>query len=74
MMLPLLHHGMMILGIPYTETRLTTTQTGGSPYGASHFARAESAETGISADEKALAVALGARLATAAKQLAGGNR
>ena len=41
MMLPLLHHGMLILGIPYSESALTTTQTGGTPYGASHFARAE---------------------------------
>src|SRR6478735_9852259 len=39
MMLPLLHHGMVILGIPYTESRLTTTQSGGTPYGASHHAR-----------------------------------
>ena len=43
MMLPLLHHGMLIVGIPYTEPKLTTTQTGGTPYGASHFARAETA-------------------------------
>ncbi|HTJ94160.1 MAG TPA: NAD(P)H:quinone oxidoreductase, partial [Pararobbsia sp.] len=40
MMLPLLHHGMLMLGIPYTEPLLTTTQSGGSPYGASHFSRA----------------------------------
>src|SRR5246500_534965 len=40
MMLPLLHHGMLIVGIPHTESTLTTTQTGGTPYGASHFARA----------------------------------
>src|SRR6516225_9760626 len=63
MMLPLLHHGMLILGIPYTESTLTTTQTGGTPYGASHFARADSAGHGISADEKTLAIALGARIA-----------
>src|SRR5258707_1952719 len=61
MMLPLLHHGMLIVGIPYTEPKLTTTQTGGTPYGASHFARAETADSGISVDEEALAMALGAR-------------
>ena len=71
MMLPLLHHGMMILGIPYTESTLTTTQTGGTPYGASHFARAGSAEQGISADEKTLAIALGARVARAASMMSG---
>lgn len=69
MMLPLLHHGMLIVGIPYTEPKLTTTQTGGTPYGASHFARAATAESGISAEEKALAVALGARLARTALKL-----
>ena len=69
MMLPLLHHGMLIVGIPYTEPKLTTTQTGGTPYGASHFARAETAESGISADEKALAMTLGARLANTALML-----
>ncbi|WP_118180597.1 NAD(P)H:quinone oxidoreductase [Paraburkholderia phosphatilytica] len=69
MMLPLLHHGMLMLGIPYTESVLTTTLTGGTPYGASHYARADSAAQGISADEKTLAVALGARLARTAAQL-----
>ncbi|MDR5819888.1 MULTISPECIES: NAD(P)H:quinone oxidoreductase [unclassified Caballeronia] len=68
MMLPLLHHGMLILGIPYTESRLSTTQSGGTPYGASHHARlgSDSASHGITADEKALAIALGARLARTA--------
>jgi NAD(P)H dehydrogenase (quinone) len=76
MMLPLLHHGMLILGIPYSESALTTTQTGGTPYGASHFARSErsSAERDsrqglLSADEKTLATALGARLARSALAL-----
>jgi NAD(P)H dehydrogenase (quinone) len=69
MMLPLLHHGMLIVGIPYTEAALTATQTGGTPYGASHFARADTAEGGISADEKTLAVALGTRLARTALKL-----
>jgi NAD(P)H dehydrogenase (quinone) len=71
MMLPLLHHGMLMLGIPYTESVLTTTLTGGTPYGASHYARADSAAQGISADERTLAVALGARLARTAAQLGG---
>ncbi|AAU49441.1 flavodoxin [Burkholderia pseudomallei] len=70
MMLPLLHHGMLIVGIPYTETALSVTQTGGTPYGASHFARvADPARERISADEKTLAHALGARLARTASQL-----
>jgi NAD(P)H dehydrogenase (quinone) len=69
MMLPLLHHGMLIVGIPYTESALSTTQTGGTPYGASHFARAGSAEHGISADEKTLAIALGARVARTAASM-----
>jgi NAD(P)H dehydrogenase (quinone) len=69
MMLPLLHHGMLILGIPYTETALTTTQTGGTPYGASHLSRSGAPGQGISADEKALAIALGARLARAVAAL-----
>ncbi|MDR5731686.1 NAD(P)H:quinone oxidoreductase [Caballeronia sp. LZ025] len=74
MMLPLLHHGMMILGIPYTESRLTTTQSGGTPYGASHHARTgdDASRQGITADEKALAIALGARLARTARDLVRG--
>lgn len=67
MMLPLLHHGMLIVGIPYTESTLTTTRTGGTPYGASHFAGGDN--THISADEKTLATALGSRLARTAAQL-----
>lgn len=72
MMLPLLHHGMLIVGIPYTESALTTTDGGGTPYGASHHARsgAPASRQGISADEKTLAVALGNRLARAALHLA----
>ncbi|MGI4812179.1 MAG: NAD(P)H:quinone oxidoreductase [Janthinobacterium lividum] len=69
MMLPLLHHGMMIVGIPYTETALTTTRTGGSPYGASHFAAGAAAVDTLSSDEKTLAIALGARLARTALAL-----
>lgn len=67
MMLPLLHHGMLMLGIPYTEPLLTTTQSGGSPYGATHFARAGGhADAPLTEDERALAVVLGARLARTA--------
>ncbi|MFC5427261.1 NAD(P)H:quinone oxidoreductase [Paraburkholderia denitrificans] len=67
MMLPLLHHGMLLLGIPYTESLLNTTQSGGTPYGASHHARVGT--HGLSTDEKTLAIALGARLARAATAL-----
>lgn len=62
MMLPLLHHGMLILGIPYTEPELTTTQQGGTPYGASHLAGAKS-DYDISAAEQILCKNLGKRLA-----------
>jgi NAD(P)H dehydrogenase (quinone) len=71
MMLPLMHHGMLIVGLPFTESALTTTTTGGTPYGASHYARAEQAtRERLSAEEKQLAHALGARLARAALALA----
>lgn len=68
MMLPLLHHGMVLLGLPYTEPALVRTLTGGTPYGASHVAGADNS-TVISPDEKALCLALGARLARTAQQL-----
>jgi len=68
MMLPLLHHGMLILGLPYTEVALNRTQTGGTPYGASHVAGPDS-DRPISQDEKDLCQALGKRLATVAKRL-----
>jgi NAD(P)H dehydrogenase (quinone) len=69
MMLPLLHHGMMILGIPYTEAALSETREGGTPYGASHVS-GNDGNTAASEHEKLLAVALGRRLAEAAKKLA----
>jgi NAD(P)H dehydrogenase (quinone) len=70
MMLPLLHHGMLVLGIPYSEPLLTTTQTGGSPYGATHFARAGGqADAPLAEEERTLAAALGARLARSALAL-----
>lgn len=69
MMLPLLHHGMLILGLPYTEVALNRTQTGGTPYGASHVAGPDS-DRPLSPDEKDLCQALGKRLASVARRLA----
>ena len=68
MMLPLLHHGMLILGVPYTEPALMTTASGGSPYGATHWSGA-SGNFDISEDSRSLAIALGKRLAEAALKL-----
>ena len=68
MMLPLLHHGMLLVGLPYTEPELMTTRSGGTPYGASHVAGAQS-DLPLSADEARLCRALGARLATIALAL-----
>ncbi len=69
MMMPLLHHGMMIVGIPYSEPELASTQSGGTPYGASHVAGLTS-DAPISEAEKKLCVALGKRLAMTALKLA----
>ena len=69
MMLPLLHHGMLLLGIPYTEPDLTATQSGGTPYGASHTAGPQS-DLPLTDHEKRLCLALGRRLATVATKLA----
>ena len=68
MMLPLLHHGMIIVGLPYSETELGTTQSGGTPYGASHVAGIANDLT-ISEAEKKLCIALGKRLAQTALKL-----
>ena len=68
MMLPLLHHGMVIVGLPYTEPTLSTTTTGGTPYGATHVAGLSNDQP-ISEDEKRLAIALGKRLAEIAIKL-----
>lgn len=62
MMLPLLHHGMLITGIPFSEPDLHTTQSGGSPYGVTHFS-GQNGEITISDEEKRLCRALGKRLA-----------
>lgn len=70
MMIPLLHHGMLIVGLPYAHPELMTTSSGGSPYGATHWAGIDG-DKSISEDEKRLAVALGKRLATTAVQLGG---
>lgn len=69
MMLPLLHHGMYIVGIPYTESALAETRGGGSPYGASHVAAQHPGDPTLSEHEKTLARALGRRVALLAKQL-----
>jgi NAD(P)H dehydrogenase (quinone) len=61
MMIPLLHHGMLISGLPYSESELLTTSTGGTPYGPSHLAGAQS-DLPLSEDEKALCLAFGKRL------------
>ena len=68
MMLPLLHHGMYIVGIPYTEAALSTTRAGGSPYGASHFA-GDDTQPRLTDDERTLAVLLGRRVAELAVKL-----
>lgn len=68
MMLPLLHHGMLITGLPYTQTELLSTRTGGTPYGASRVTSDSEANI-LSQEERALCLALGRRVATTAKKL-----
>ena len=68
MMLPLLHHGMLLCGIPYSESGLLHTTGGGTPYGASHHAGPEN-NMPLSDEEKKLCIALGRRLASTAKLL-----
>ncbi len=68
MMLPLLHHGMLMVGLPYSHPALMATASGGSPYGASHWSGADGARP-ISEDSRQLAIALGVRLAKVALQL-----
>jgi NAD(P)H dehydrogenase (quinone) len=69
MMLPLLHHGMLIVGIPYSEPELLVTASGGTPYGASHTAGISS-DLPVTEHERKLCLALGRRLALAAVKLA----
>ncbi len=70
MMIPLLHHGMILLGVPYTHPELMTTESGGSPYGATHWSGLNGNQP-ISNDTKTLAIALGQRLAETAQKLRG---
>jgi NAD(P)H dehydrogenase (quinone) len=70
MMLPLLHHGMLIVGLPYTEPGLMRTTSGGTPYGASHLAGIAS-DRAVDETEKQLCISLGQRLAETARRLAG---
>lgn len=73
MMLPLLHHGMLLLGLPYSETDLLHTSTGGTPYGPSHLAGPAS-DLPLSDAERRLCQSLGRRLARTADALARGQR
>jgi NAD(P)H dehydrogenase (quinone) len=68
MAIPLLHHGMLIVGVPYTEPVLSTTTTGGSPYGASHVTWNRKDDR-LSDDDRTVARALGARVASVALRL-----
>ena len=68
MMLPLLHHGMLIVGLPYTETELFETKTGGSPYGVTRLTDDLDA-TPLSDEERKLSLAIGRRVATTTKKL-----
>ncbi len=68
MMLPLLHHGMLIVGLPYTEAALMTTADGGSPYGATHWSGVNG-DRPLANDSRQLAIALGKRLADTARKL-----
>ena len=68
MMIPLMHHGMVMVGLPYSEPELTSTTSGGTPYGPSHVAGAAD-DRPISDDERKLCIALGKRLAETALKL-----
>jgi len=70
MMIPLLHHGAIIVGLPYSETDLLHTQSGGTPYGPSHYAGPNN-DLDISTEEKNLCIAMGKRLAQTALKLGG---
>ena len=69
MMLPLLHHGMLIVGLPYSNVELNSTRSGGTPYGATHVSGSANDRV-VSDEESKLAFALGKRLAAVAKKLA----
>jgi NAD(P)H dehydrogenase (quinone) len=70
MMIPLLHHGMLVMGLPYTHAELMTTASGGSPYGATHWSGLDGNKP-VTEDEKRLAIAAGKRLAETAVRLQG---
>lgn len=72
MMIPLLHHGMLIVGLPYTLPELSQTRSGGTPYGASHLAGTD-ADRELDDDERRLCRALGARVAETAHRLGSGS-
>jgi NAD(P)H dehydrogenase (quinone) len=69
MMIPLLHQGMLLVGVPYTEPALSSTQAGGTPYGASHVAGTGKSPNALSKEEETLAQALGKRVAEIAVRL-----
>ena len=69
MMLPLLHHGMVLVGVPYSEPALSSTDSGGTPYGASHIAGTAGKPRPLTRDESTLAQALGKRVADLARKL-----
>lgn len=73
MMIPLLHHGMMVMGLPYTHPELMTTSSGGSPYGATHWSGLDGNRP-VTEDEKQMAIALGKRLATTVAALRKGQQ
>ncbi|MBM94208.1 MAG: NAD(P)H-quinone oxidoreductase [Legionellales bacterium] len=68
MMLPLLHHGMIMVGLPYSEHTLLSTRSGGTPYGATHVAGSQG-DLDLTEDEKTLCIALGTRIALKTQQL-----
>lgn len=72
MMLPLMHHGMLLVGLPYSETDLLNTRSGGTPYGASHFSGQDS-DLPLTPEEERLCKALGQRVATVAQKLVSGE-
>lgn len=69
MMLPLIHHGMIVCGIPYNEKALHKTQGGGTPYGPSHFCGEDASPRKVDSDEAAICQTLGKRIAQTAKKL-----
>lgn len=73
MALPLIHHGMLFVGVPFTERSLNQTRSGGTPYGATHVAGVAQQPATLSADEIALAQALGKRVAEVAATLVAGR-